>query len=90
MADAEYVQALVQFGRLTPSNIGQLEQDFVCIRGKIREQGGQHVTSVAIPGQTTSWGQMTMQDEMTCLAQAIAQLNNTVRIVRRTVNRNWV
>jgi hypothetical protein len=91
MANREYIDALVQFGRLTPSNVGQLEQDLICVRAKIRAQGGQQVASVTIPGQTTSWvTTMTLQEEMICLAQAISQLTNAVRIVRRTVNRNFV
>ena len=91
MANREYIDALVQFGRLNKSNIGILEQDFTALYFQIKEQGGQQVTSVTIPGQGTTWSQsMTLQDQMTCLAQAISQLNNAMRIIRRTVNRNWV
>lgn len=90
MADQEYVNALVQFGRLTPSNVGLLEQDFACLYGKIKLQEGKMVISVTVPGQTVAWSQtMTIQEQFYSLSQALDILHGKPTLIRRTTARYY-
>ncbi len=88
MVDADYVNALVNFGRLSPDNIFVLEEDFACLYAKIKGQEGRSVTSVSVPGQTVSWSQpMTVQDQFSALSQALSILHGTPSVIHRTTAR---
>jgi hypothetical protein len=87
MADQEYVNSLVNFGRLTPSNVGQLEMAFACLGPKILRGDGRMVTSVTVPGETVVWGSLTLQDQFNALSQALDILHGTPTIIRRTTAR---
>lgn len=84
MADADYIAALVSFGKLNPANIQTLKNDFSALYVKIRAGNGRSVSSVTIPGQTVSWAPgITLDDQFAALGEALRQLSGT-GIIRRT------
>jgi hypothetical protein len=88
MADAEYINALVTFGRQSKVNLQILQNQLAAMPAKIQAEDGRTIVSVSQPGQTVSWGStMTLQDQFVALTQAVAQLTAQVSIYRRTTAR---
>jgi hypothetical protein len=88
MVDQDYVNALINFGKLERDNVGILEDDFAGLYAKIRAQEGKQVVSVSVPGQTVSWAQsMTVQEQFSALSQALNILHGSITILRRTTAR---
>jgi hypothetical protein len=88
MADSEYINALVTFGRANPINAQILQNDLAAIYAKIQNQDGRTIVSVSQPGQTVAWGStMTLEDQFIALTQAVAMLTMNPTIFRRTTSR---
>lgn len=88
MADSDYINALVTFGRLSPINLQILRNDLAGLYSKIQAQGGRTIISVTQPGQTVAWAAtMTLEDQFIALTQAVAEITAKPTIFRRTTSR---
>lgn len=90
MPDADFTAALVAWGRLSPFNVTRMTNDFAALYAKIQLGEGKQLVSVSVPGNSASWStSLTVQENFSALSRALAILNNTSTVWRRTVNRNF-